>query len=120
METLLGKTEPELVAFVQNLGEAPFRGKQLYQSLYQRRVLELAQMTNLAKPLREKLAQLAPVTKTQIVNVFFSSDGTRRYLLRLGDDPTITDDMWLAGVRKNYDGKAIVAKDQMKLDLPLV
>ena len=85
MEMLLGKTEAELSALAQQLGEAPFRGKQLYQTLYQRRVLDLAQMTNLSKPLREKLSQSTQVTQTQIVNVFYSTDGTRRYLLRLGD-----------------------------------
>jgi 23S rRNA (adenine2503-C2)-methyltransferase len=85
MEPLLGKTEPELIAYVQALGEAPFRGKQLYQSLYQRRVLDLAQITNLSKSLREKLAEAAQVTQTQIVRVFSATDGTRRYLLRLGD-----------------------------------
>lgn len=89
METLLGKTEPELAALAQTLGEAPFRGKQLYQALYQRRVLDLAQMTNLSKALREKLTQAAPVTQTQIVNVFTSTDGTRRYLLRLGDSQQV-------------------------------
>ena len=85
METLLGKTETELCDYVQALGEAAFRGKQLYQSLYQRRVIELAQMTNLSKPLRDKLAASAPVTKTQIAKTFISTDGTRRYLLALGD-----------------------------------
>jgi 23S rRNA (adenine2503-C2)-methyltransferase len=85
METLLGKTEPELCALAQTLGEAPFRGKQLYQALYQRRVLDLAELTNLSKSLREKLVQTAQVTQTQVANVFVSTDGTRRYLLRLGD-----------------------------------
>lgn len=42
-------------------------------------------MTDLSKPLREKLAQAATVTETKIERVFYSTDGTRRYLLRLGD-----------------------------------
>ena len=85
METLLGKTEPELIELARQLGEAPFRGKQLYQALYQRRVLDLTQLTNLSKPLREKLCQCARATEMQVINVFTSSDGTRRYLLQLGD-----------------------------------
>src|SRR5262249_12070226 len=64
---------------------APFRGKQLYHSIYERRILDIAQMTELAKPLREKLGEAAQVTETEIVNIFYSTDGTRRYLLRLGD-----------------------------------
>ncbi len=85
MTVLLGKTEEELIEFARQLGEAPFRGKQLYQSIYGRRVLDLAQMTDLAKSLRERLNETARVTQTEIVNVFYSTDGTRRYLLRLGD-----------------------------------
>ena len=85
MESLLGKTESELVEFARAASEAPFRGKQLYQAIYSRRLLDFGQMTELAKPLREKLAEQAAVTETTISNVFYSSDGTRRYLLQLGD-----------------------------------
>jgi 23S rRNA (adenine2503-C2)-methyltransferase len=85
MISLLGKTEEELVDFARGLGEAPFRGKQLYQSIYARRVLDLSQMTDLSKLLREKLGAAAHVTETEIARVFHSTDGTRRYLLRLGD-----------------------------------
>jgi len=47
--------------------------------------LDFDQMTDLSKPLREKLSRVAIVTETKIEQVFYSSDGTRRYLLRLGD-----------------------------------
>lgn len=85
MTALLGKTEDELVQFAKELGEAPFRGRQLYQSIYNRRMLDFAGMTDLSKPLRDKLAESATVTETRIERVFHSIDGTRRYLLRLGD-----------------------------------
>jgi len=85
MTTLLGKTEDELVDFAREIGEAPFRGKQIYQAIYGRRALDIAQMTELSKDLREKLNSIARVAETQIVNVFRSTDGTRRYLLKLGD-----------------------------------
>ncbi|MEK7833941.1 MAG: 23S rRNA (adenine(2503)-C(2))-methyltransferase RlmN [Acidobacteriota bacterium] len=85
MTTLLGKTEDELIEFARQLGEAPFRGKQLYQWIYVRRAMDFAEMTDLSKPLREKLSQSATITDTKIEQVFYSSDGTRRYLLKLGD-----------------------------------
>src|SRR5262245_66371772 len=85
MTTLLGKTEDELVDFAREIGEAPFRGKQIYQAIYGRRALDIAQMTELSKDLREKLNSIARVAETQIIEVFYSTDGTRRYLLRLGD-----------------------------------
>src|SRR5262249_50234187 len=82
---LLGKTEEELIEFATQHGEAPFRGKQLYHSIYARRLLDIAEMTELSKPLREKLCETSRVTETEIADVFYSTDGTRRYLLRLGD-----------------------------------
>jgi ribonuclease BN (tRNA processing enzyme) len=36
-----------------------------------------------------------------------------------GDDPEITDEDWISGVRKNFFGKIIVAKDLMQLALPV-
>jgi 23S rRNA (adenine2503-C2)-methyltransferase len=85
MTSLLGKTEDELMRFVEAIGEAPFRGKQLYRAVYARRVTGVDAMTELSKALRDKLKTIARVTDTEIVNVFYSTDGTRRYLLRLGD-----------------------------------
>lgn len=85
MNVLLGKTQDEMIEFAKELGEEPFRGKQLYQAIYRRRVLEFAQMTEFSKTLREKLGELACVTQTEIEKVFYSSDGTRRYLLKLSD-----------------------------------
>lgn len=85
METLLGKTESELKEFMIELGEKPFRAKQVYHSLYARRVLDLSQMTDLSISLRELIATAARVTHTEVARVFHSTDGTRRYLLRLED-----------------------------------
>jgi 23S rRNA (adenine2503-C2)-methyltransferase len=42
-------------------------------------------MTELSKDLREKLESAARVTETQVETVFRSTDGTRRYLLKLAD-----------------------------------
>lgn len=85
MNLLLGKTEDELMDYARGLGEAPFRGRQLYQAIYQRRIPDFDQLTELAKSLREKLRAQAAITATQVEHVFHSGDGTRRYLLRLGD-----------------------------------
>jgi ribonuclease BN (tRNA processing enzyme) len=30
-------------------------------------------------------------------------------------DPAITDEMWLAGVRKNFAGEAVVGRDLMEV-----
>ncbi len=85
VENLLGKSEAELIEFAASLGEKPYRGKQLYLSMYARRILDVEQITEFSKPLREKVSAHATFTETTIANVFNSSDGTRRYLLKLGD-----------------------------------
>lgn len=85
MTMLLGKTEAEMIEFAQGLGEPPYRGKQIYQAIHHRRILDFAAMTELSKPLREKLSHTAMVCETTIERVFQAADGTRRYLLRLGD-----------------------------------
>ena len=32
-----------------------------------------------------------------------------------GDDPTITDEMWIGGVRKSYGGEIVVGRDLMEI-----
>jgi 23S rRNA (adenine2503-C2)-methyltransferase len=85
MKTLLGKTESELVEWMASGGHPSFRGRQLYRAIYERRSLNLDQMTELPRGLREELAQEVTVCDTRIVRSFHATDGTRRYLLRLGD-----------------------------------
>jgi 23S rRNA (adenine2503-C2)-methyltransferase len=48
-------------------------------------VADVGQMTELSGPLRGRISAVAGVTATTVVDVFRSVDGTRRYLLRLGD-----------------------------------
>ncbi|MFL6215200.1 MAG: 23S rRNA (adenine(2503)-C(2))-methyltransferase RlmN [Blastocatellia bacterium] len=82
---LLGLNEAELATLTASLGEKPFRARQLYDAIYRRRLTRFEAMTDLPKRLREQLAERAMVTHTRIKNIFTSSDGTRRFLLELGD-----------------------------------
>jgi 23S rRNA (adenine2503-C2)-methyltransferase len=82
---LLGFTQDELREFMGALGEKPYRARQLFQAINRRRITSFDRITDLPKTLRRILDQHAVVTFTEIENVFQSSDGTRRFLLRLGD-----------------------------------
>jgi 23S rRNA (adenine2503-C2)-methyltransferase len=86
---LVGRTRDELTALAVELGEPPFRGRQIHDNVYRRRVLDPLAMTDLPKPLRERLASEFPVTETSVRTVFQSTDGTRRYLLSLGDGEVV-------------------------------
>lgn len=85
MTLLLGKTEEELIALAGTLGEPAYRGRQLYRAIYERRLFDFEAMSDLPASLRSQLTVHMAVARTTIGRVFHSLDGTRRYLLRLGD-----------------------------------
>lgn len=68
--------------FIEN-GEKPFRAQQVIQWIHQYGVTDINAMTNLSLALREKLAQLAEVRLPEIIASQESSDGTRKWLLKL-------------------------------------
>jgi 23S rRNA (adenine2503-C2)-methyltransferase len=67
------------------LGEKPFRAKQLWRWIYKNGVTDFSEMTDLAKPLRDVLAQSYVVDRPKVVKVQQSTDGTQKWLIRLGD-----------------------------------
>src|SRR5207253_1217556 len=56
MTNLLDLTHDDLAAFFAARGEKPFRARQVSRWIHQRFVAEVAAMTDLARPLRERLA----------------------------------------------------------------
>ncbi len=82
---LLGLSRRELEAFFAALGEKPFRARQLLRWLHQKQELSFGQMTDLSKPLRAKLTQLAEVEPPRPVADRLSQDGTRKWLFELRD-----------------------------------
>ncbi|MCI8475359.1 MAG: 23S rRNA (adenine(2503)-C(2))-methyltransferase RlmN [Oscillospiraceae bacterium] len=75
----------EMISFLKELEEPAFRGKQVFQWLH-RGVTSFEEMTNLSKPLREKLSQTCYITVPQVERKQTSQiDGTIKYLWRLRD-----------------------------------
>lgn len=66
-------------------GEKPFRAAQVLKWLYQQGVTDVGEMTNLSKPLREKLAHTTFIQLPEVVTEQVSVDGTRKWLLRIDD-----------------------------------
>ena len=87
---LLGKSLEELRAYCKNLGEPEYRGGQIYHALYAERKFDVARMTNLPGPLREKLAREATITLPAVRRRYFSKDGSVRYLLGIGEERNFT------------------------------
>lgn len=77
----------ELTEYVKSLGEKPFRAKQLFSWLHEKRVFSYDEMTNLPISLREKLKEVSPLTPLQTETVQTSKeDGTQKYLFAAFDD----------------------------------
>lgn len=82
---LVGLTQTELVSLASDLGEKPFRGKQLYRQIYHRKIYDLAGMTDLSQGFRDRLASDHSVETLQVQRRQDSSDGTVKFLFRLAD-----------------------------------
>src|ERR1700759_2964976 len=74
-----------LVAYCGSLGEKPFRAKQLQRWIHQYNAADFDGMTDLAKSLREKLKSRASITMPDIVSDHVSTDGTRKWLVDVGN-----------------------------------
>jgi 23S rRNA (adenine2503-C2)-methyltransferase len=81
---LLGLARSELEAFVaERLGAKPFRARQLMKWIYRRGAADFSVMSDLAQDFRAQLAGVAEITVPQIVAQQVSSDGTRKWMLRM-------------------------------------
>ena len=79
----------ELKALMAELGEKPFRARQIYSWLHEHLVTSYGEMENIPRILKEKLADY-PVTALEMVDEQISRiDGTRKYLFRLRDGNVI-------------------------------
>ncbi|HEX8784698.1 MAG TPA: 23S rRNA (adenine(2503)-C(2))-methyltransferase RlmN [Telluria sp.] len=85
LTNLLDFDPAQLVAYCAELGEKPFRAKQLQRWIHQFGVSNFDDMTDLAKSLREKLKTRAEVRAPAIISDHTSSDGTRKWLVDVGN-----------------------------------
>ena len=74
--------------------EPEYRARQVYQALYQAQLTDLVQITALPAQLRGRLASDHAVGLPASERRYESSDGTRRYLLRLEDGRTV-ETVWM-------------------------
>lgn len=84
MVNLLDFNQPQLAEYFNSLGEKPFRAKQLMRWMHHFGVQDFEQMTDIAKPLRERLAREAVIEPPVIQLEQVSDDGTRKWLVGAG------------------------------------
>lgn len=78
-----------LEALLSDMGQPRFRAKQLERWLYGRGARSFDEMTDLSADLRASLAGRLALPFPEVVKRQDSSDGTRKYLLRLADGVTV-------------------------------
>jgi 23S rRNA (adenine2503-C2)-methyltransferase len=84
---LIGLTRPELVAALAGAGvaSAKMRASQLWQWIYNRGVTDPALMLNIAKDARAVIAERFSIARPEVSEAQTSTDGTRKWLLRMAD-----------------------------------
>ena len=80
---LLGLSVSKLGDFFEQLGEKRFRATQMVKWIHQMGEQDFDQMTNLSKSLREKLHETAEVRLPEVVSCQDSTDGTRKWLIKV-------------------------------------
>ena len=83
--SLLGLNRSELEAELQNIGEKPFRAKQLWHWIYYRGETNFKRMTTIARPLQEKLSEHYIVGRPVVTNQQISKDTSHKWLLKFQD-----------------------------------
>jgi len=82
---LLGLDREGLEQFFLDMGEKKFRATQVMKWIHQLGVTDFEDMNNLSKELRGKLAETTVIRNLEVARDLLSSDGTRKWLLKLAD-----------------------------------
>ena len=86
---LLDLDRDGLRAFFVELGEKPFRAEQVMKWVYHYGVTDFNEMTNISRPLRERLADIAEIRAPQVLSCQDSADGTRKWLFAISGGNSI-------------------------------
>ena len=81
---LLGLDQEGLRGFCAGLGEKPFRARQLLRWIHHAGVDDFSAMTDMSRPLRERLAKSAAIAAPRVLRDTTAADGTRKWLLDVG------------------------------------
>ena len=81
---LLNFDRDALAAWLQSLGERPFRARQILRWIHHQGASDFAGMSDVARKLRKQLEEKACIRAASVVRSGVSADGTRKWLLDVG------------------------------------
>jgi 23S rRNA (adenine2503-C2)-methyltransferase len=85
LHALFGLDLAGLTQLFSEMGERPYRAKQLAEAMYRQRATHLDQITTLPQTLRDRLTAAGwEIGRPHIAESFKSVDGTERYLIQTG------------------------------------
>ncbi|HHJ34183.1 MAG TPA: 23S rRNA (adenine(2503)-C(2))-methyltransferase RlmN [Gammaproteobacteria bacterium] len=82
---LLGLDRAGLEDFFEAIGEKKFRATQVMKWIHQLGVVDFQAMNNLSKSLRNQLTESSCIQNLEVSKDLLSTDGTRKWLLKLSD-----------------------------------
>ncbi|GGD01004.1 23S rRNA (adenine(2503)-C(2))-methyltransferase RlmN [Pyruvatibacter mobilis] len=87
--SLIGKSRKQLTTALQDIGiaekESRMRASQIYNWLYVRGARSFSEMANISKAVKARLDEHFSIARMEVVTEQISTDGTRKWLLRLPD-----------------------------------
>ncbi|MDR2244661.1 MAG: 23S rRNA (adenine(2503)-C(2))-methyltransferase RlmN [Burkholderiales bacterium] len=83
---LLDLDPAALETFFVNMGEKPFRARQVLPWLHQRFCDDISRMSDLSKAVREKLAAVAEIRPPHVLRDTTANDGTRKWLFAVENE----------------------------------
>ncbi|MBN2541212.1 MAG: 23S rRNA (adenine(2503)-C(2))-methyltransferase RlmN [Bacilli bacterium] len=89
MRNFYDVTITELQDILVRSGQKAYNADQIFKWVYELKVFDFGQMTNISKALREQLAEMFIIKELEIHTVQESSDGTVKYLFKLDDESLI-------------------------------
>ncbi len=85
MQSIYNLSEDDFKLYLNNLGEKPFRAKQIMEWVYRHKIQSFDEMTNVKKTFIEQLKNDFSLDLLEVVTHQVSSDGTQKFLFRLAD-----------------------------------
>lgn len=86
---LLDHDRQSLETYFTEIGDKSFRAQQVLKWIYHHGVINFSEMTNLSKTLRKELEQNTTIRLPEIITEQNSTDGTRKWLIRIDDKNSV-------------------------------
>lgn len=86
---LAGLSLEKLRSLFVETGEKPFRAEQIMKWIHQRGVLDIDQMTDISKALREKLKQTTEISLPEVVDELKSADGSHKWIVKVASGSNV-------------------------------